>query len=503
MKIGIDSHKEEVDHGQKGSVAGGAFSHAEGGATRAEGKAAHAEGMLTRASGNDSHAEGSGTLAGGTSSHAEGWSTTASGDQGSHAEGVGTTASGDNGSHAEGIDTTAIGESSHSEGTGSISSGDSAHSEGFLTMAGGRASHSEGGRTEAAGQFSHAEGSCCVANGNNAHAEGFQTLADNANSHTEGQGSIALGEASHAEGHQTRAVGPAAHAEGVCSTASGTGAHTEGMETEAVGPAAHTEGLSTVAVGIASHAEGMETKATGDCSHAEGNATGTKGHKGAHIMGKFGEATADYGWFMANGSDNTNKNISARILNSGDACFSSAAAESSSSCSHLAGMFETVDGRRIDPGFFVALVGDKIRRANSSDDYILGVTSASPALLVGSAELRWKGKYLVDEWGRPKCYDMITPTVTDKEGKLIKLAKIEQQPKISPEWNRKKKYVPRSLRPEWIAVGLIGQILLRDDGTCQVDGCCRPNDEGVAAASANGYRVLKRTGPNQIIILFR
>lgn len=52
-------------------------------------------------------------------------------------------------------------------------------------------------------------------------------------------------------------------------------------------------------------------------------------------------------------------------------------------------------------------------------------------------------------------------------------------------------------------VGLIGKILVRDDGTCQVNSYCRPNNEGIATATTNGYRVMKRTGPNQILILFR
>lgn len=62
---------------------------------------------------------------------------------------------------------------------------------------------------------------------------------------------------------------------------------------------------------------------------------------------------------------------------------------------------------------------------------------------------------------------------------------------------------PKKKRPEWVSVGLIGKILLRDDGTCQVNSYCKSNNEGIATATTNGYRVMKRTGPNQILILFR
>ena len=35
-------------------------------------------------------------------------------------------------------------------------------------------------------------------------------------------------------------------------------------------------------------------------------------------------------------------------------------------------------------------------------------------------------------------------------------------------------------RAEWLPVGLIGQMLVRDDDTCEAHGYCRPNDNGIA-----------------------
>ena len=63
------------------------YSHAEGEATDAVGRAAHAEGSCTMASGWHSHAEGSLTYASGAYSHAEGRKTTASNNS-EHAEGT-------------------------------------------------------------------------------------------------------------------------------------------------------------------------------------------------------------------------------------------------------------------------------------------------------------------------------------------------------------------------------------------------------------------------------
>ena len=79
----------------------------------------------------------------------------------------------------------------------------------------------------------------------------------------------------------------------------------------------------------------------------------------------------------------------------------------------------------------------------------------------------------------------------------------KREPILNPEWDSSKKYIPRLKRPEWVAVGLVGKILVRDDGTCQVGGYCKPNNEGVATASENGYRVMKRTGQNQVLVLVK
>ncbi|WP_246309605.1 peptidase G2 autoproteolytic cleavage domain-containing protein [Paenibacillus alginolyticus] len=62
-------------------------------------------------------------------------------------------------------------------------------------------------------------------------------------------------------------------------------------------------------------------------------------------------------------------------------------------------------------------------------------------------------------------------------------------------------YIPRAERPEWVAVGMLGKLLVRDDGSCQAGGLCGPNEKGVATASDKGFYVLKRTRPNQILVL--
>lgn len=58
----------------------------------------------------------------------------------------------------------------------------------------------------------------------------------------------------------------------------------------------------------------------------------------------------------------------------------------------------------------------------------------------------------------------------------------------------------------WAKIGLIGQLRVRDDGTCQANGYCTVADGGIATAtedSSKGYRVLERINDHLIRILFR
>jgi len=188
-----------------------------------------------------------------------------------------------------------------------------------------------------------------------------------------------------------------------------------------------------------------------------------------------------------------------KLLNNGnmfiDGVYSSPAAD-------YAEMFETVDKNPIDVGYFVTAVEKgKIRKATASDQFILGITSATPSLIGNSAGLRWQGKYLTDEWGRKKYHEVTIPAEKDNEGNILIPERKEMHPMLNPEWNPSEEYIPRTERPEWVAVGLMGQILIRDDGTCEEQGYCWTNDEGIATKASQGYRVLKRTGVNQVLVL--
>ncbi len=509
LVIGDCAHAEGSD-----TMAGSFAAHAEGWMTTAGGGWSHAEGQLTRASGAGAHAEGGRSRALGECSHAEGVSTEAF--DAAHAEGEDTKSTGV-ASHAEGVRSHASNIAAHAEGGGwdpannpapTVASGESSHAEGVNTLAQGFGAHAEGGTenvnsqpgSQATGHYSHAEGHSSHASGHYTHAEGQGTFANGNSSHAEGWVTFAEGDYAHAEGFRSLADGFNSHAEGHRSFAEGAYSHAECFRTHAEGDCSHAEGALTTSSGIHSHAEGNSTTASGEDSHAEGSYTSTNSLAGAHIMGQYGAADSAYSWHLANGTSTT-LGLAARI----DGSLAQGIATNGwvAGPADYAEMFETADGKLIDVGYFVTFdkEGDKIRKANAEDPFILGITSATPAVLGGAAELEWQDKWMKDEWGRWIFREVTVPAITSEEGVGIVPERKEMQKLVNPEYDSTKSYIPRSKRPEWVAVGLLGKLLVRDDGTCRPGGYGRPNAVGIATDSQRGYRVLKRTGSNQVSVL--
>lgn len=148
--------------------------------------------------------------------------------------------------------------------------------------------------------------------------------------------------------------------------------------------------------------------------------------------------------------------------------------------------FEWLDGNvdnqdRI--GLFVTLNGNKIKLANK-DDYILGVISANPSIVGNSAELDWHDKYKTDVYGR---------LIYDESHNLI----------LNENYNDTLEYIPRGARKEYGKVGLLGQLVVQDDGTCKINGYCTASVNGVATKSDSGYRVIKRIDETHIKIILK
>ncbi len=378
--------------------------------------------------------------------------------------------------------------------------------------------------------------------GQYATASGNDTTASGYAAHTEGESTTASGERSHAEGHSTTASDLSAHAEGTGSEATGRYSHAEGGTTIASSSASHSEGWYTTASGPHSHSEGKETTASGENSHAEGNnttASGNNSHAGgsgtiasSYAQTAIGYYNVQYGtsansinsyFIVGNGSSSARSNAF-RVHYDGAAygkkAYNTSGADYAEYFEWLDGNPETEDRR----GYFVTLNGDKIRIANSTDDYILGVISGRPSVIGNSDPDDWHGHFLVDDFGdfiiekvieKRKEYHVeeIEETYLDEDGtEKVRLVpqmvedEIEEEVDsyvLNPDYDPDRPYAPRSERPEWAAVGMLGVLLVRDDGTCQVNSYCKTTDSGVATASETGWRVIARMNEHLVKIVFR
>ena len=83
------------------------------------------------------------------------------------------------------------------------------------------------------------------------------------------------------------------------------------------------------------------------------------------------------------------------------------------------------------------------------------------------------------------------------------LVQIDKILKLNPDYDESIKYIPRSERPEWTVVGMLGMLRARDDGSCKVGGYCKVNENGIATASESGYYVTKRFTDNIIEVFFK
>ena len=347
-------------------------------------------------------------------------------------------------------------------------------------------------RNVAIGFMSQASGFRTQAIGNYSRAGGWWTRAD-------GQCAVAEGLLSRASGHFT-------HAEGTRTVASINNAHSEGDMTTASGRQGHSEGQSTKASGFCSHSEGSATTSSGYYSHAEGWGTIAKG-KNQTAMGKYNIGDTSSLLIIGKGSKTTPSN--ALTLNSSGNLW--VAGTVTSTGADYAEYFEWADGNpnaedRV--GLVVTLEGDKIKLANDGDDYI-GVISGTAMVLGDNAEHEWKEKYLTDSYGRI-IYDEPVEEFAEymdyETGEVIKESTgFYSYPKLNPDYDPSKKYISRADRKEWDAVGMLGKLYVRDDGSCEVGGYATVGENGIitATTSRTNIRVLKRIDDNIVWCLVK
>ena len=532
---GLYSHAEGNN-----SVASGDSSHAEGNDTKASGHHSHAEGNNTVASGENSHAEGYGSISSGVQSHAEGTSTRAKGDY-SHSEGWNTIANGDY-SHSEGHETTSIGAKSHAEGQLSKSIGDQSHAEGYQTLAIGNYAHAEGGGAikvdeafytktdseiiaewerlfQTPTEYEKGDG-FSMAKGKGSHSEGKNTLALGDYSHAGGNASIARGKGSFSHGYIDDAVhdgsgcvllghikanGDGSWAGGYSVDSEG-GVSSNGRASFAFGCAYSggsiiADGVGSVAIGVVNTGN-MSSIALGSVAL---NCSTIANNYGQTSIGSYNSSDSapssnslnveKIAFAIGNGSGENNRGNAFKVLFNGqtyaDGAYSGSGAD-------YAEFFEWKDGNESNEdrvGLFVSIENDKIVKATKDSKYILGIVSGNPSV-IGDNPMRWKNKYLTDKFGRP-IYEEVEVKKYEKkindngEEEVVEIIEKQKIFKINPEWDSSKEYISRESRKEWSAIGLMGKLIVRHDGTLKQGGFCYPSENGIATNSETGYYVMK------------
>ena len=72
-----------------------------------------------------------------------------------------------------------------------------------------------------------------------------------------------------------------------------------------------------------------------------------------------------------------------------------------------------------------------------------------------------------------------------------------------PEYEQTQPYTVRMQRKELSAIGMLGELSVRNYGSCKINGFCKLADGGIATDSDTGYRVVKRVTDNIVEVIFK
>lgn len=332
-----------------------------------------------------------------------------------------------------------------------------------------------------------------------------------------GSGNNVSGGHSFSAGYGNNVTSSSATAVGQQNTVSGNYGFSTGFGNSATGEDSTAGGNNSAANGFSSFAHGVKVTASGYGAAAFGLWDAKATGQGTFALGENNEASNAYsmvmGRFVWKKSDNdiftigngspSGRSNAFRVTKNGDVYGISAY---NSGGADYAEYFEWSDGNADSEdrvGYFVTLDHEKIRIAKSTDGYILGIVSGNASVIGNSYNDQWKDMYVTDDFGRIQYEDVEVADVTDSEGTIIIPAHIEKRMKINPDYDNTQEYIGRENRKEWSAVGMLGVLPVRDDGTCEVNGYCKVADGGIATKANSGYRVVARVADNIIKVLFR
>ncbi|WP_436890063.1 peptidase G2 autoproteolytic cleavage domain-containing protein [Mammaliicoccus sciuri] len=155
--------------------------------------------------------------------------------------------------------------------------------------------------------------------------------------------------------------------------------------------------------------------------------------------------------------------------------------------------FESQSGQAIPNGTIVTLDGRYVRKAQINDKPI-GIISGTAGVILGDQMFHHKDKFLKDEFG-VTLTELQMKEWQDDEGNWY--SEEVEVPIPNPDYvEYEEEYIPRSERPEWNVVGLVGQVFTRFKGELKPNDYIK-SDNGVGVRdNVNGhYRVLEITTP--------
>lgn len=350
--------------------------------------------------------------------------------------------------------------------TSNIATGKWSAAFGCKTKSTGTASTTMGYGTTASGAYSFAVGSM-------AKATGFAAVAMGGDSIASSQYSFAVGDRAEATGMYSAAIGQMAKAKSMGSIAIGNQVNANGMYSITIGKFIDDNGTDSIAMGYGTITKKLNI------------AVGIYNKMPTQLV-SVDSTTGDI-FVIGNGrNDSTLRSNAFRVTAAGDIMGTKSYTASGAD---YAEMFEWADGNPDNEdrrGLFVTLDGEKIRPASADDDYILGVVSATPSVVADAQ---------TDDWGKKWKTDIFGQRLLDENGAWILNKSFREEENES--------YVSRLDRKEWAAVGLVGKLILVDNGTCEVNGYCVPANGGKATKSETGYRVLSRVDENHIKVLIK
>lgn len=290
--------------------------------------------------------------------------------------------------------------------------------------------------------------------------------------------------------------------------------------------------------GVSNFANGKAASVLGD------NLLGSK-ETGSLTIGTFNEGNSDSVFEVGNGINSTSRSNAMRLTRGGTLYYQSAVGGGAD----YAEFYEWSDGNPNDEdriGCFVTFDFNKEYNYTSSrqlphikvaqpGDYILGVISGNPAL-IGNGDEEWRERWLYDDFDRPIVKTIEVPImelqevetgeykteiqydendneikvqVPITETKEVDTGKTERKyvQVLNPDYDENKIYKSRIDRPEWEPIGMLGNLSIKDDGTCIPGEFCKCGVDGIATHADkrdfDTYLVTRRVNDNVVKIVFK